>query len=81
MQATQAVKIKFKLGKIKSIKRLKFPTRESIKNQVQINRENEERIEFKLGMLISSNMSGPDGINEESVRKPTNAFSKSPATV
>ena len=53
----------------------------NIKNQVQINRENEERIEFKLGMLISSNMSGPVGLNEESVRKPTNAFSKSPATV
>ena len=48
---------------------------------VQINSENEERIEFKLGMLISSNMSGPVGLNEESVRKPTNAFSKSPATV
>ena len=48
---------------------------------MQINRENEERIEFKLGMLISSNMSGPVGLNEESVRKPTNAFSKSPATV
>ena len=48
---------------------------------MQINIENEERIEYKLAMLISSNMSGPVGLNEESVRKPTNAFSKSPATV
>ena len=48
---------------------------------MQITSETEDRSEFKLAMLISSNMSGPVVLNEESVRKPTNAFSKSPATV